>query len=285
MKVIGGINIIKLVAIDMDETLLRTDKSFDEDRFLEIYEEFKKRDMILAIASGNNYARLDAYFTYMNHDDLYFAADNGNYTVKRGEVLRKNVINSKDLFGAIEMLEDLSDYTLIYSDGANAYSTWVNPAYEEYVLSYNQNLQLVDSLDEIKNKDILKVACHSPLPLDEAKEVSQKLIERFPELDAVTSGGGWMDFYHVGGGKGAAVKALQDKYGITRKETMVFGDSLNDASMAYHAKYSVVMSNGDEELKDIFSYEIGNNNDQAVLDILEEVLKTGSANFMTKYKI
>lgn len=269
----------------MDETLLRTDKSFDEERFVEIYEEFKKRDMILAIASGNSYARLDAYFTYMNHDDLYFAADNGNYTVKRGEVLQKNVINSKDLLGAAKLLESLSDFTMVFSDGANVYSTWINPEYEEYVMSFNPNMKLIESLDEIKNKDILKVACHSPLPLDEAKDVSQKLIERFPELDAVTSGGGWMDFYHVGGGKGAAVKALQDKYGITRSETMVFGDSLNDASMAYHSKYSVVMSNGDAELKDIFSYEIGSNNEQAVFDILEEVLKTESTDFMEEYKI
>lgn len=269
----------------MDETLLRTDKSFDEDRFLEIYEEFKKRDMVLAIASGNNYARLDAYFAYMNHDDLYFAADNGNYTVKHGEVLQKNTINSKDLLGAVDMLEDLSDYTLIYSDGANAYSTWVNAEYEEYIYSYNPNLQLIDSIDEIKNKDILKVACHSSLALDEAKEVAEKLKERFPELDAVTSGGGWMDFYHVGGGKGAALKALQDKYGITKEQTMVFGDSLNDASMAYHSKFSVVMSNGDAVLKDIFSYEIGSNNDQAVFDVLEEVLQTGTADLMEQYKI
>ncbi len=285
LKVIGGINIIKLVAIDMDETLLRTDKSFDKDRFLEIYEEFKKRDMILAIASGNNYARLDAYFSYMSHDDLYFAADNGNYTVKRGEVLRKNIINHEDIIAAVDMLESLSDFSLVYSDGANVYSTWVNPEYEEYILSFNQNLQLIDSLDDIKNKDILKVACHSPLSLEEAKEVSQKIIEDFPELDAVTSGGGWMDFYHIGGGKGSAVKALQDKYGITKKETMVFGDSLNDASLAYYAKYSVVMSNGDEELKDIFSYEIGSNNDQSVFDVLEKVLKTESADFMEEYKI
>lgn len=269
----------------MDETLLRADKSFDEERFFEIYEEFKKRNMILAIASGNNYDRLDAYFTYMNHDDLYFAADNGNYTVKRGEVIQKNIINYEELIGAADMLEDLSDFSLIFSDGANVYSTWVNPEYEEYIMFYNQNLQLIDSLDDIKNKDILKVACHSTLSLEEAKEVSVKLVERFPELDAVTSGGGWMDFYHIGGGKGSAIKVLQDRYDITQRQTMVFGDSLNDASMAYHAKYSVVMSNGDEELKNIFSYEIGNNNDQAVFDILEELLKTGTADFMEEYKI
>lgn len=278
-------NIIKLVAIDMDETLLRTDKSFDKERFLEIYEEFKERDMILAIASGNNYARLDEYFTYINHDDLYFAADNGNYTVKRGEVIRKNIINSRDIFGAAELLGSLSDFTMTFSDGANVYSTWINPEYEEYIMSFNPNMKIIDSLDELKNKDILKVACHSPLSLDEAKAVSQQLSDRFPELDAVTSGGGWMDFYHIGGGKGAAVKALQDKYGITRNETMVFGDSLNDASMAYYAKYSVVVSNGDEELKNIYNYEIGSNNEQAVFDILEEVLKTESTDFMEKYKI
>lgn len=269
----------------MDETLLRSDKSFDEDRFLRIYEEFKKRGIILAIASGNSYAKLDEYFSYMDHDDLYFAADNGNYTVKRGEVLRKNIIDPEDLIGAAEYLKELNGFTMVFSDGDNMYTPWINPEFEEYVLSFHDVLNIVDSLDDIKDKDILKVACHSDLSLEEDKELSQELTDRFPELDAVTSGGGWMDFYHIGGGKGSAVKALQDKYGITKKETMVFGDSLNDASMAYHSKYSVVMSNGDTELKDIFNYEIGSNNDQAVFDILEKLLNTESTDFMEEYKI
>lgn len=281
----GGIIIIKLVAIDMDETLLRTDKSFDRERFQEIYEEFKKRDIILTIASGNSYARLDEYFSFMNHEELYFASDNGNYIVKNGEVIDRNIINYEELQKAAEYLENLADFTMVFSDGKNTFAKWVNPDYEEYVYSFNRDLGLIDTFDVVKDMDIVKVASHSSLPLDEAKEVAEEIIERFPYLDAVTSGGGWMDFYHIGGGKGTAIKSLQEKYEITSEETMVFGDSLNDASMGEYAKYSVVMSNGDEELKDTYNYEIGSNDDQAVLDILEKFLEDESVDFMEEYKI
>lgn len=94
-----------------------------------------------------------------------------------------------------------------------------------------------------------------------------------------------MNFYHADVGKGSAVKVLQNKQGVSSEETMVFGDSLNDASMSEYSKYSIVMRNGDRELKDIFSYQIGSNDEQLVFDVLEEVLKNETVDFMEKYKI
>lgn len=276
---------IKLVAIDMDETLLRQNKSFDKKRFHKIYQEFIDREMILTIASGNSYPKLDEYFTFMNHNHLYFAADNGNYTVKRGEVIKKNVIEHDELLEAVALLEEIADFSIVLSDGDNVYTKWVNPKFEEYVLSFNNNLKYIDSYDEMKNLEIVKVASHSSLPLEEIKEIAQNIIDRFPYLDAVTSGGGWLDFYHIGGGKGSAVEALQEKYSVSWAETMVFGDSLNDASMVEHAKYSIAMGNGDEELKALSNYQIGTNEKQAVFDVLETLLDKSSVEFMEKYRI
>ncbi len=276
---------IKLVAIDMDETLLRQNKSFDKKRFHKIYQEFIDREMILTIASGNSYPKLDEYFTFMNHNHLYFAADNGNYTVKRGEVIKKNVIEHDELLEAVALLEEIADFSIVLSDGDNVYTKWVNPKFEEYVLSFNNNLKYIDSYDEMKNLEIVKVASHSSLPLEEIKEIAQNIIDRFPYLDAVTSGGGWLDFYHIGGGKGSAVEALQEKYSVSWAETMVFGDSLNDASMVEYAKYSIAMGNGDEELKALSNYQIGTNEKQAVFDVLETLLDKSSVEFMEKYRI
>lgn len=268
----------------MDETLLRTDKSFDKKRFTEIYKEYNKRDIILTIASGNSYSKLNEYFSYMNHDDLYFVSDNGNYIVKSEEVIDKNIIDYDELRTAAEYLENLANYSIIFSDGENNHYKWINPEFEEQVLSFNKNLNLINSFDEVKYFEIVKVASHSSLPLEESKRVSQSIVDQFTYLEAVTSGSGWMDFYHVDGGKGSAVNVLQKKYEVSSEETMVFGDSLNDASMVEYAEYSIVMSNGDAELKDTFSYEIGSNDEQAVLDILEEVLDNETVDFMEKYK-
>src|SRR5699024_11504028 len=69
---------------------------------------------------------------------------------------------------------------------------------------------------------------------------------RSSDLNAVSSGGGWFDIFDIHGGKGSAIQALQEKYNAKPEETMVFGDSQNDASMVEHAKYSVALSNADD---------------------------------------
>lgn len=275
---------IKLIAIDMDETLLRSDKTYEEERFRKIFNELRSRDVTLAIASGNIYPRLDEYFSHMNHDELYFAADNGNYVVKKGEVLHKAIIDYSDTLEAAERLHQTGNFSVILCDGTYTYSKGINPEYADFISNFYSDIQFVDDYKEIQTKEFIKVANHSHLPLDEIKEYAEKVVNNYSSFDAVTSGGGWFDFYHVNGGKGTAVKALQNKYKVSPEETMVFGDSLNDASMFEHAKYSIAMSNADEALKQIANYEIGSNDDQSVLDILEELLETESAEFMEKYR-
>lgn len=275
---------LKLVAIDMDDTLVRADKTFDQERFQEIYQGFQEKDIILVIASGNPYPRLNEYFSFMNHENLYLAADNGNYLVKGKKLLDENEISHSDLAQAVNFLEANGNFSIVFSDGEQTYSKGINPEYADYIISFNHHLNIISSMAEIRDKKIVKVAVHSDLELSDAKEIVNQLITRFPELDAVTSGGGWLDFYHVGGGKGSAIKKLQEKYQITKEETMVFGDSLNDASMVPHAKYAIAMGNGDQELKDIASHVIGTNEEQAVLEILEKLLKEDTLDFLKAYK-
>lgn len=275
--------VLKLIGIDMDDTLLRGNKTYEEERFRKIFEELRKNDVTLVIASGNSYPRLDEYFSHMNHDDLYFAGDNGNFIVKKNEVLHKATMDYPDILEVAKVLESIGNISSIYCDGINAFSTGINKDYEDYILSYYGNLQIVDSLDEIKMEEIVKIANHSPLPLEEIKEYTQNITDEFTSFDAVTSGGGWFDIFDINGGKGSAIQALQEKYNALPEETMVFGDSLNDASMVEYAKYSVALNNADDKLKEISNYEIGSNEEQAVLEVLEKFNETGSLAFMEDF--
>lgn len=275
---------VKLIAIDMDDTLLRTNKTYEEDRFRKIYDELRQKGVTLVIASGNSYPRLDEYFYHMNHDDLYFAADNGNFIVKKNNVLQRNVMNQSEIIEAAKLLEESGEFSSIYCDGINAYSTGINKEYEDYILSYYGNLKLVNSVDEIPMDEIVKIANHSPYSLEETKKIVELITEKFPSFDSVTSGGGWFDIFDINGGKGSAIQTFQKKYNVSPEETMVLGDSLNDASMTEHAKYSIAMSNADESLKRISNYEIGSNEEQAVIKMLEKYIDTGSLDFIEDYR-
>lgn len=274
---------LKLVGIDMDDTLLRSDKTYEENKFRKIFEDYRAKGITIVIASGNSYPRLDEYFSHMNHDDLYFAGDNGNYIVKKDKLIKRNNMNIEELLKIANTLENKSTMSTIYCDGVNAYSTGINKDYEDYILSYYGNLQIVDSIDKIEMDKIIKIANHSPFTLEETKEYAGFITDTYQSVDAVTSGGGWFDIFDINGGKGSAIEYFQEKYDILPEETMVFGDSLNDESMMEYAKYSVAVSNADESLKSIANYEIGSSEDQAVIEILEEYNDVNSLSFMERF--
>ena len=59
----------------------------------------------------------------------------------------------------------------------------------------------------------------------------------------VVSGEHWVDVMHPTTHKGAAVEAVQRRYGITPAQTMAFGDYLNDLEMLDAAEHSYAVAN------------------------------------------
>ena len=73
-------------------------------------------------------------------------------------------------------------------------------------------------------------------------------------------------------GKGQAVNFLADHLGITRKETIGFGDSMNDEDMIRECGYGVAMCNGFEEIKELADFVTEKTNDE-----------NGVGDFLKKY--
>lgn len=73
-----------------------------------------------------------------------------------------------------------------------------------------------------------------------------------------------------GCGKGEALAFLSDMLGIDRSETMAFGDSMNDESMIRMSGHGVAMSNGLTAIRDAAAYVTRKtNNEDGIADFLE----------------
>lgn len=276
---------IKLIAIDMDETFLKTDKTYDVARFKGILAKLLARDIIVCIASGNSFHKLEAYFDDEDRKRLYFAGDNGNYIVREQALLHAISINPETVISIEHFLDEFDGFQPNVSTGDKTYFRETDEEELEIVKRYNDRIVLVETFNDIPvNEQAVKIAIHSEKALHENKTMARIINERYDDCSAVTSGDGWLDVYHREGGKGSSVRYLQDKYNISSDETMTFGDSLNDASMMHEALFSVSMGNADPDLVAETRYQIGNNNDQAVLDLLEELLANNSMAFMKKYR-
>ena len=277
---------IQLIVIDMDETFLRADKTYNQDKASTIFSKLEKQGVVVAIASGNFVPLLESYFEDDILKDVYLAGDDGNVLQAADEIIRTLPLEPSDAEDVYHFSKEKNGYYPIISTGKHAYVRGpVNEWADEQIRLYFGDYTLIDSFDDVPNPaNIAKMEMLSEHPLDENKQVMDQIEEDFPGVSSVTSGDEWLDIYHKDGGKGEAVKFLQDKYEISKEETMCFGDSLNDLSMMKEAKYSMAMKNADEDLKVHCSYEIGSNEEQSVLAILEEFIEKEYAEFLEAYK-
>lgn len=277
---------LKLVAIDLDNTLLRSDKSYDKERFIQVVESFIDNGGTLVIASGNDVEKIKSYMPEEVLDKIYLAGDNGNDIEYNGEHIHTNHFSLEALHEIASIVDKDDELQMVVNTQKNTYSKYIYEKDEEHVGVYYDKVNILDSYSEIPEGELpVKCAILSSKPLVETKEVLRRIEEDIEGLTSVTSGDGWLDAYSEDGGKGSAVAWLQSEHNVSIEETIAFGDSLNDSSMMEYAKYSVTMENADEEFKEYCNYEIGSNEDQSVINVLEEFIKTGQADFMETYKI
>lgn len=274
---------LKLVAVDMDSTFLRDDKSYDVGRFKRVLEQCKEHGIKFVIASGNSYHQLRDFFDEADKEYLYFAGDNGSYVVQQ-EVLQHEIAMTRALaLDIVAFLEPYADVSVFISTGDQSYILRDDPFYEIAKI-YNGILEEVDSFVEIPEaKMVTKVCILSHQGLAYNKAVAEAANAEFPDIMAVTSGNVSIDIIHRQSGKGFAIDYLQKRYDLAPDECMAFGDSMNDLSMMRGVKYSVAMSNADPHLAEHCAYEIGSNEEQAVLTVLERYFKEESLGFMEEY--
>ena len=70
------------------------------------------------------------------------------------------------------------------------------------------------------------------------------------------------------GGKAAGIQKFLDKEGLTRSNTMAFGDGENDMAMLRYAGIGVAMGNGKETLKEKADYVTTDIDDDGIANAL-----------------
>ncbi|MBG9982920.1 HAD family phosphatase [Aerococcaceae bacterium DSM 111020] len=277
---------LKLISIDLDSTLLRDDKTYEVDRFKKAIEKLALFDVMVTIITGNGYQKVTEYFDQEELQSLYFCCDNGNKIIKNNELLHSFIIDEESVYQVLSYLEAFPGYAPVLSIDGVGFMTEENLPFYDALKQFNPDLHIVEEFKDAPiHKGVVKIAIYSNEPLECAKQMITEINEKFTNVSAVTSGHGWLDVYHRDGGKGAAVRYLQEKYHIKSEESMALGDSLNDAPMMKNVLYSVSMANADIDLVKLTQYQIGTNEDQAVVSLLEQILQDPALAFIQQYKL
>ena len=262
---------IRLIACDMDGTLLDDDDAIHDD-FWPLIDALHERGVVFCPASGRQYYNLLERFEPIA-DEVVFIAENGTYVVRDGRELSSDCLDRQVARELIDVARDLNargaDVGAVLCGKASAYIERTDEAFLAEVDKYYHRLQIVADLNVVDD-DILKVAIYD---FESSEDVSAPAYAHFLDThQVVVSGQHWLDVMDLHANKGSGIRHIQQALGITRDQTMVFGDFLNDLEMMDEATYSFAMANAHPELAARARYRAPENTDNGVVRTIKSVL-------------
>lgn len=262
---------IRLIACDMDGTLLDDDDAIHDD-FWPLIDLLHARGIIFCPASGRQYYSLLERFKPIA-DELIFIAENGAYVMQKGVELSSDSLHSRAVRDLVEACRNLAakegDVGAVLCGKQSAYIESNDPALFAEVSKYSPRLQRVDDFLAVED-DILKVALFT---FRSSEQVIYPAFEPFSNAyQVVVSSEHWLDVMALQANKGSGIRHVQEALNISREQTMVFGDFLNDLEMMDEATYSFAMANAHPLLKERATYLSPGNASNGVVRTIKSVL-------------
>lgn len=288
---------IRLVAVDMDGTLLDDEKNFPPG-LDELLDHLEQRGVVFVPASGRQVWTLIDMFP--GRAGMTFIGENGAIVMRDGREISSapldlaTVRESVSLIrqyalprpGATAAREDAGEGSLrenfdggLVVCGKNcAYVERTDEAFLAAVAPYYTRTQCVDDLmrviDEIEqgriDEAIIKLAVYSA---GDVTALADQTLGRFARSHQFAiSAANWADLQDRGVDKGRALRALQEYLGVTPGQTAVFGDAGNDLSMIAQAEFSFAMENASADVRAAARFLAPSNNEAGVVKVLQVLL-------------
>lgn len=260
---------VKLIAVDMDGTFLRSDMTYDRELFKELFFKMKNRNIHFVVASGNQYYQIKSFFGKVQ-DEITYVSENGALIFDNKENIFKVNIKKEAVKEIIDVLNSNKLIRTCVCGLKNAYILKNQIETKKIVSMYFYHLVECDNFEKIDD-DIVKFSLF--VPQEHQLKIEKELKQKIGHLiTPVTSGNTFIDFIIPQYNKGSAIERLCRRWGISLDECMAFGDSFNDLEMLKNVKYSYAMKNADKRIKEAAAYETLSNDEDGVLKVIKEYI-------------
>ncbi|BBM40596.1 cof family hydrolase [Leptotrichia shahii] len=261
---------IKLIAIDMDGTLLNEKKHIDKAQKEAIHEAIEAGIKIV-LCTGRPLYGILPFYEELGLSEL----DSEGYVILNNGC---SIHKTKDwkLIDQVNFTSDDIEYLYKFSESYDINFTLVNDTYY-----FNIGRKPTDEL--IKDAGFV-FSNITDISLEEAKSGKHKIMKIMflgdPEIMAdfqeknediikskysgVLSQSYVYEVFPKDNNKGTGLKKLAEKLGIKQEEVMAIGDGNNDIEMFEYANYSVAMKNATELAKKAAKYETDSNENDGV---------------------
>lgn len=263
---------IKLIAFDLDDTFLFSDKSVPAEN-LRALEAAAARGAVIVPASGRIYDGVPAAIRELPFL-RYCIAVNGAVTY---DALERKVLRRADIPAALALrimayADTQSVFYDCYKDNWGFMTRAMYERAEEFIPSPGI-LRLVKELRtpveclpayvRDRGTPLQKLQFYIKTPEDK-RRIAAELTERFPEICVTSSLPFNLEINSRLASKGQALAALCGHLGIPVSQSLAFGDGTNDCDMLRTAGIGVAMANAAPEVKQAADYITESNNDLGV---------------------
>ncbi|GAB6150794.1 haloacid dehalogenase [Clostridium novyi A str. BKT29909] len=267
----------KLIAIDMDGTLLNSDKKVSKENIATINEAMK-RGIRVAICTGRPYSGIEPYAKEIGlcKDDEYIISQNGSYVSNGNDTktISAKYLNVEETNKILSYLEDKEIGVVLVTDKDYlAYNCEINEEMKRDADLVFKTIKMFDkSKDSIENLKLVKI-----MIMDNSHKIDN-LIENMDKniinsCYVVRSMPYLIEIMAKNVDKGYGLSKLAEHLNIDHKDIMVIGDELNDIGMFKVAGLGVAMANANIEIKRLADFITLSNDENGVSYAIDYFMK------------
>lgn len=260
----------KLVAVDMDGTLLNSDGNISE-QTVEAIRKCVEKGIIVTISTGRPIQGINRYNEILKLD-VPFITYNGAMIVKSmsKEILYEQGLSAQDARQILKLGQAIDTTVIVWSNN-KLYVNKLNDQANDYKkLSALEPILITDQEALIKN-GITKILWSDDV--DKIKAYQEEIAGKVgPGVTYCTSKPIYLEFFDVKVSKALSLEKVCRYYSIKSEETIAIGDGYNDLSMLEYAGLGIAMGNAPDDIKAKCGYVTETNNKDGVASALNKFL-------------
>lgn len=268
---------IRLIALDLDDTLLRHDLTISR-RTRSALKKAEAKGCTVVLASGRAPLAMERYAKELGlHKRPGFIVSNNGVTVLKsdtGEIVKETRLPTDAALAVFDLVEAEGLPVQVY-EGDTIYVSRRNEfADQDTKLTGFRQVVVENFRGMIAAGQLKLVIPGDPMILRPLETILKTYIG--DRVTIFTSKPYFLEILPPATGKGEALSFVCDLLGLDRQSVMACGDSMNDESMIRWAGVGVAMLNGDERIKSIASFVSARTNEEdGVADLVERHILGG----------
>ena len=237
---------IKLIALDLDNTLLTNDKQItDNTRYW--LNKAREQGITITFSTGRGIQTIKHLWEQLELDSPMILVNGAEIWKSPGELLERHVLPADGIRELVKFAESHNARFWGYSmESLTQSKDWSEEKYQENWLKYRIRYDHIPTIDRLRD------------------EVRSWGLYEVTQSHVVN-----MEISPLGINKGYGVKRVCDYLGITLDEVMAVGDSHNDLTMLEAAGLGVAMENALPAVKAIADFHTSSNEEEGVAKAIQ----------------